>query len=178
VVVQQVLDNRAKLRQYSRDCLQSREQAQEDKERVIMVKAVVGPFAEAQRWGSQALSAPSGAGLFCGRTWTVLAVRLKLSGRELQIVRGIFNDQKEYTIAAELGVSPHTVHTERERLYRKLGINDRLQLVLLVVEEFLALTTAPGSTLPPLCANQAAGGCPLAGTDNSSCIHLRKNVTY
>lgn len=143
-----------------------------------MVRAVVGPSAEAQGWGGQALRAPSGAGLFCERTWTVLAVNLKLSGREIQIVRGIFNDQKEYTIAVELGVSPHTVHTERERLYRKLGINDRPQLVLRVVEAFLALTTAPGSALPPLCANQAAGGCPLRGVDHSRCIPLRKELAY
>jgi DNA-binding NarL/FixJ family response regulator len=98
--------------------------------------------------------------MFCERTWTILAVSLKLSGRELQIVRGIFNDQKESTIAAELGVSPHTAHTERERLYRKLGINDRLQLMLRIIAEFHALTL-DGATLPPICAFRTAGHCPL-----------------
>ena len=125
-----------------------------------MVKTIVGPIAGAQGWGGRPPLAPTGAGLFCERTWTVLAVNLKLSGRELQIVRGIFNDQKEYTIAAELGVSPHTVHTERERLYRKLGINDRLQLMLRIIAEFHALTL-DGTTLPPICAFRTAGHCPL-----------------
>jgi DNA-binding NarL/FixJ family response regulator len=125
-----------------------------------MVKTAVGPIAEAQRWGGRPPPASIGAGLFCERTWTVLAVNLKLSGRELQIVRGIFNNQKESTIAAELGVSPHTVHTECERLYRKLGINDRPQLMLRIVGEFHALTLE-GTTLPPICAFRTAGHCPL-----------------
>ena len=125
-----------------------------------MVKTAVGPIAGVQRWGGQAPPAPAGAALFCERTWTVLAVNLKLSGRELEIVRGIFNDLKEHDIAAELGVSPHTVHTERERLYRKLGIKDRPQLMLRIIGEFHALTL-DGAALPPICSFRAAGRCPL-----------------
>jgi DNA-binding CsgD family transcriptional regulator len=125
-----------------------------------MVKTIGGPIAEAQRSGGNRPLASLGAGLFCERTWTVLAVGLQLSGRELQIVRGVFNDQKEHTIAAELGISPHTVHTERERLYHKLGIRDRTQLMLRIIAEFHALTL-DGAALPPICAFRSAGRCPL-----------------
>jgi DNA-binding NarL/FixJ family response regulator len=61
----------------------------------------------------------------------------------LQIVRAVFDDQTEYAIAADLGISPHTVHTHFERLHRKLAVSDRVQLVLRVTEASLVLTTVP-----------------------------------
>jgi len=44
---------------------------------------------------------------------------LKLSDRELQIVQGIFEDQKQETIAYALGISPHSVNTYIQRIYTK-----------------------------------------------------------
>jgi hypothetical protein len=52
------------------------------------------------------------------------------------------------------------VHTHVERLHRKLAVIDRVELILRVINEFLKLTTAPGSLLPPICAVRAAGRCP------------------
>jgi DNA-binding CsgD family transcriptional regulator len=92
--------------------------------------------------------------------WREIARSLRLSRREIQIVRAMFDDRKEAAIAAELGVAPRTVHTHVERLYRKLAVNDRLQLTLRVIREFLALTMSPQGDLPPICANRAAGRCP------------------
>ena len=97
--------------------------------------------------------------MFCDATWTALAVNLRLSRRELEIVRGIFNDQKEQAIAAELGVSRHTVHTERQRLYRKLGVRDRPQLILRVVAQYHGLNL-DGAGLPPVRAFPTTGHCP------------------
>ncbi|MGD0744886.1 MAG: helix-turn-helix transcriptional regulator [Verrucomicrobiota bacterium] len=99
--------------------------------------------------------------MFSEQAWKEIARSLKLSGRELQILRDVFDDQTEFTIAANLGVSPHTIHTHCERLYRKLGVSDRVKLVLRVMDEFLALTATPGTVLPPVCANFAIGRCPL-----------------
>jgi DNA-binding NarL/FixJ family response regulator len=101
--------------------------------------------------------------MFSEQTWEEIARSLKLSGRELQILRDVFDDHTEFTIAANLSVSPHTVHTHCERLYRKLAVSDRVKLVLRVMDEFLTLTVAPGSVLPPVCANFATGRCPLRG---------------
>jgi len=84
---------------------------------------------------------------------------LGLSLREEQIVRAIFDDCTESAIASDLGISPHTVHTHVERLHQKLGVVDRVALVLRVVNEFLNLTRTPGSLMPPICATRAAGGC-------------------
>lgn len=107
------------------------------------------------------LRCPLGAAMFSERAWQEIARSLKLSGRELQIVRKVFDDHTEFTIAADLGVSPHTIHTYCERLYRKLAVTDRVKLVLRITDEFLALTVASGSVLPPICANRTAGRCPL-----------------
>jgi len=60
-----------------------------------------------------------------------------------------------------LGVSIHPLHAHFERLHDKLGITARAQLVQRVMQEFLALTALPGNALPPICANQATGRCPL-----------------
>lgn len=99
--------------------------------------------------------------MFSEPVWKEIARSLKLSGQELQIVRGVFDDYTESAIADQLSISPHTVHTHCERLYHKLVVTDRVKLVLRITNEFLALTAAPGSLLPSICANRTAGRCPL-----------------
>jgi DNA-binding CsgD family transcriptional regulator len=74
--------------------------------------------------------------------WKTIAHSLHISNRELQIIQGIFDDRKELAIADELKISIHTVHTHLERLYRKLGVNSRVGLVLSILSEYL-------SSLPP-----------------------------
>jgi len=99
--------------------------------------------------------------MFSQPVWGKIAGSLGLSGQELRIVRGVFDDCTELAIADELKISSHTVHSHCERLYRKLGVTDRVKLVLRIVDEFLSLTVAPGSNLSPICSNRAAGRCPL-----------------
>jgi len=93
--------------------------------------------------------------------WREIARSLDLSTRELQIVRATFDDRRELEIAVELGIALRTVHTHIERLHHKLEVTDRLQLVLRIMHEFLRLTISPQGNLPPICANAAAGNCPL-----------------
>ncbi len=107
--------------------------------------------------------AAAGSAIFSDRAWAEIGRSLKLSRRELEIARGVFDDRTEFAIAADLGISAHTVHTHFERLYRKLGVKGRVELILRVTNEFLALTAAPGSVLPPICADRANGRCPLRG---------------
>jgi DNA-binding CsgD family transcriptional regulator len=107
---------------------------------------------------------PLGAAMFSQEAWKEIARSLRLSGQELRIVRGVFDDCTEFAIAGNLKVSPHTVHTHCERLYRKIGVTDRVKLVLRVMNEYFALTLSSDSPLPPLCANFDAGRCPLRGS--------------
>ena len=104
---------------------------------------------------------PPGSLVLSEQVWNEIARSLKLSGQELQIVRRVFDDHTELAIADQLGISSHTVHTHSERLYHKLAVTGRVQLVLRIFNEYLALTVAPGSTLPSVCAIRAAGRCPL-----------------
>ena len=67
--------------------------------------------------------------------WQSLARSLRFSPREFQIVQRIFDSETEAYIAAGLGISVHTVHTYLERLYRKLSVNGRCELIVRVFAE-------------------------------------------
>lgn len=97
------------------------------------------------------------------QAWECLAARLSFSARELEIARAILDDKKELAIARQLGISPHTVHTHLERLYHKLGVTSRVELVVHIARRHLELVSQTDSPLPPLCGNRAAGRCPLDG---------------
>ena len=103
----------------------------------------------------------SGSAMFPNLVWTEIARSLHFTLRELQIIRGLFDDQTEYAIADDLGISAHTVHTHLERLRHKLGANDRAGLILRVIEEFIGLTGMAESSLPPICGKRTAGLCRL-----------------
>ena len=104
---------------------------------------------------------PEGHKLFAQPAWAALSRSLHLSQREQQLLRGVLDDWTDASIAAALGISPHTVHTHFERLHQKLGVPNRVKLILRVVAEFLALTASPASDLPPICPNRYRCGCPL-----------------
>jgi DNA-binding NarL/FixJ family response regulator len=87
-------------------------------------------------------STPSGAGMLSERAWAAIAESYRLSPREMQIIRGIFDNHTEHGIAAALGISKHTIHTYLTRIFRKLDATTRTQVVLRVMEQFLALTSA------------------------------------
>jgi len=77
--------------------------------------------------------------------WAAIGSSLRLSGRELQIVTclvesGLDTDDE---IARMLGMSPHTVHTHLERMYRKIGVASRSHLILRVFAEYVRLSSAP-----------------------------------
>lgn len=71
-------------------------------------------------------------------SWADLSAALRLSPRELDIVRHIFDDHKELAIGRALGISSHTVNTYLQRLYHKLHVSSREQLIVRVIAEHLA----------------------------------------
>lgn len=101
--------------------------------------------------------------MFSDLAWEEIARSLRLSRRELAIVRATFDDSKELAIAKNLGIKRCTVHTHIERLHHKLAVSDRLQMALRVMREFLALTVLSQGRLPPICPNHCIGRCPLRG---------------
>jgi DNA-binding NarL/FixJ family response regulator len=87
---------------------------------------------------------PDGKGLktptlLSRRQWHSLALSLGLSNRESEVVQAVFDARTEISIAQKLGISTHTVHTHLDRLYRKLNVNTRSELILRIFAEHLTV---------------------------------------
>lgn len=98
--------------------------------------------------------------------WCAIAESLGFTKRQIEILRGVFDGKKEAAIADDLGISPHTIHTHMERIYHKLGISGRLDLVQFIMAEFLRLTAAMTSGVPPICGYWVAHKCPFHDHDS------------
>lgn len=78
--------------------------------------------------------------------WDRIRLSLRLSLREMQITKYVFDDEKADCIAVQLGISIHTVNTYLQRLYSKLNVRSRPQLLLRILKnhlEHLAETYKP-----------------------------------
>ncbi len=102
-----------------------------------------------------------GAAVINEQAWTEAAHSLRLSRRELQITRGVFADSTDFAIASDLGMSRHTVHAHMRRLFQKLAVTSRVQWIVRIVAEVLALTALARNGLPPICSGPVRGRCRL-----------------
>ena len=68
--------------------------------------------------------------LFPAKTWRRLVKRLGLSKRQAEVAALLCREFAVNDIAAELGVSADAVRHHSKRLFRKLGVNSRLGVVL------------------------------------------------
>jgi DNA-binding CsgD family transcriptional regulator len=66
--------------------------------------------------------------------WQCAYTALVISPQGRRIIALLLAGQRNKQIAAALGISPNTLHTELRRLYRRLGVHDHLGLVLRVLE--------------------------------------------
>jgi len=80
-----------------------------------------------------------GHDVFDPNEWRSLSAALGLSQREVSIVQALFDGASEKRIAEQLGISPHTVHTYLWRIYRKLNVQGRQQLLVRIFAEFRSL---------------------------------------
>jgi DNA-binding CsgD family transcriptional regulator len=71
--------------------------------------------------------------------WHEIVRLLKISGRESEIIRYIMTGEPDKCIASRLGISTHTVRTHVERLYTKLNVNSRAQLIARIFAEYVHL---------------------------------------
>ena len=81
----------------------------------------------------------TGQSVFEPGEWSSLTSALGLSPREASIVRSVFDGASEKQIAQQLELSPHTVHTYLWRIYRKLHVRSREELLVRVFAEFRSL---------------------------------------
>ncbi len=83
--------------------------------------------------------------IFSKREWDELRCDLELSSRELQLVRGIFDDKTEKAIAYDLSISVHTVHSYLTRIYQRLGVCSRVELLVYIFGRYLMQHRSPKS---------------------------------
>ena len=81
-------------------------------------------------------SAPSNC--LGAESWGRLAAALELSPRQLEIARCIFDGLSEPAIGRLLGVTASTVHTHLDRLYRKLQVHGRCELVVAIFTHYVS----------------------------------------
>ena len=64
--------------------------------------------------------------------WSALIQRLGLAPRQAEVMKHILHGKADRQIAIEMGISTATVRTHLGRLFRKYGVNDRVELILYV----------------------------------------------
>ncbi len=102
-----------------------------------------------------------GAALLSAHAWNEIGAKLRLTKREMQIVQSVFDNLSEAGIAKRLVISEHTVHTHLNRLFKKLTVSTRTELVLRIMEQMISLTLDKTGVLPPICRHHHSGGCCL-----------------
>ncbi|MDH3733769.1 MAG: helix-turn-helix transcriptional regulator [Gemmatimonadota bacterium] len=60
--------------------------------------------------------------------WEAVLEHLQLSGRLADVLQGAVAGATVGDIAAELGLSPHTVNSYLRQLYARLGVHGRVEL--------------------------------------------------
>ncbi len=90
----------------------------------------------------------AGESLFCPAEWIEIADSLGLTPRESEVVQAALDDMSESEIAGKLEISRHTVHAHIERVYRKLGVSSRVQLVVRIFAVRISLGLDPQCIAP------------------------------
>lgn len=101
--------------------------------------------------------------------WNRVATLLKLSSRELQITQHVFDDVKTEAIALALGISVHTVNTYFTRLYIKLSVCSRPQLIVKVLCNVLNDTASIDKSLSVVYRRNGHGSDMLATGQVATC---------
>ncbi len=68
--------------------------------------------------------------LFTARDWAYLEDYFALTSRQAELVRLIFDNHTYESAAAAMGISLNTVRMHMRALYLRLGVHDRVGLIL------------------------------------------------
>jgi DNA-binding NarL/FixJ family response regulator len=69
--------------------------------------------------------------------WEAICRELSLSRRESEVAGLILREYDEADIAARLTIAPRTAHAHIEKMYRKLSVHNRCQLVVRFFREYV-----------------------------------------
>lgn len=89
-----------------------------------------------------------GVQLIADAQWKKISFLLGISDRELEVCRLIFEGITREEIAVKMDIKVRTVRHYLERLHTKLRVNNRVALVLRLIQVRDALKTIPDSDFP------------------------------
>jgi len=77
--------------------------------------------------------------IFSEVQWERLEDRLSLPRRQRQVIRQLFEGRSDKQIADAIGVALPTVRSHLRRIYGKFDVQDRTELILFIVREFIRI---------------------------------------
>ena len=78
--------------------------------------------------------------------WQIIAERLDLTSRQVDIVQAILAGRiKSQAIALPIGIKSSSVDEQIDRMYKRLDIHSKVELVVCVLAELLDLRTSEHS---------------------------------
>ena len=96
----------------------------------------IGGLMARQRTPADELSPPAMRPVFTPAEWKAVADSLRLSPQQARIVGLILEGKGDKQIAASLEMSISTVRTHLGRIFARLGVGDRVELLLHVFSRF------------------------------------------
>jgi DNA-binding NarL/FixJ family response regulator len=78
----------------------------------------------------------AGRSIFSESEWRGLADLMQMSRQQRRIVWCLTQGMGDKDIAQAMGITPSTVRTHLDRIFKRMGVDDRVKLVLLLVREF------------------------------------------
>jgi DNA-binding CsgD family transcriptional regulator len=109
-----------------------------------------------------------GAAILSEHAWIEIGRALGVTSREVQIIQAVFDNLTQKGIACRFAITEHTAHTHLNRLFKKLNVSTRTELVLRVMEQMIALVLSETGVLPPICPRHESGHC---------CLHKTSGLT-
>lgn len=73
-------------------------------------------------------------GLVSSDEWELINDELNLSGRESEVIQGVFDQLSRKQIAERMGLKERTVRQYLENIHIKLNVNTRIGVVLRVIQ--------------------------------------------
>ena len=100
--------------------------------RVVALSDPPGVRAQDPRQGLRGPAASGWTLALADNKWIPIARGLRLTRRESEIVRCVLDNLDSEAVAARFQISPRTVRAHLEHIYKKLGLRNRCDLVLLI----------------------------------------------
>jgi DNA-binding NarL/FixJ family response regulator len=77
--------------------------------------------------------------MFTNEEWSEIAAQMRLTVRQTEVVRGVFDGMPDKQIAIAMGVTHSAVRAHMRQISRKLGTRGRTEIILAVFQRYVDL---------------------------------------